>query len=342
MNMNELNPSEVTHLLKRFPPFELSYETISHKKVQSEYNLGIYIPIGKKYFIWFSFYGKQDVIFLMELNKEKKITKVHWIENTFQETLSLGAIFYGTFLEKGGEPEKISTFLIEDIFYYKGIFLKNIIFSEKLGFIYDYLKLYTDKTPIIHMVLPKIWFREPDSEPLEKDKPSYPVHHIQYRCLSRILPYVNIKQSILPLQNQKMENPQKNIDFSVIFRPDFSKPQYKYPTVFQVSADIQFDIYHLYAFGKNSASVYYNIAYIPNLKTSIFMNGIFRNIRENQNLDLIEESDDEEDFENIREDKYVDLNKTVLIECMFHQKFKKWVPVRVVNKGERIIHISRL
>jgi hypothetical protein len=156
------------------------------------------------------------------------------------------------------------------------------------------------------------------------------------------LPYINIKQNILPLQNQKMENPQKNIDFSVIFRPDFSKPQYKYPTVFQVSADIQFDIYHLYAFGKNSASVYYNIAYIPNLKTSIFMNGIFRNIRENQNLDLIEESDDEEDFENIREDKYVDLNKTVLIECMFHQKFKKWVPVRVVPKGERIIHISRL
>jgi hypothetical protein len=72
------------------------------------------------------------------------------------------------------------------------------------------------------------------------------------------------------------------------------------------------------------------------------MNGIFRNIRENRNLDLIEESDDEEDFENIREDKYVDLNKTVLIECMFHQKFKKWVPVRVVPKGERIIHISRL
>jgi len=131
-------------------------------------------------------------------------------------------------------------------------------------------------------------------------------------------------------------------EYSTLFRYDFTKPQYKYPTIFQVSADIQFDIYHLFAFGKNHTPIYYNIAYIPNQKNSIYMNGLFRNIRENQNLDWIEESDDEEDFENTKEDKYVDLNKTILMECVFHTKFKKWVPIRVAGKHERVVHISKL
>jgi hypothetical protein len=123
---------------------------------------------------------------------------------------------------------------------------------------------------------------------------------------------------------------------------DFSKPQYKYPTVFQVTADIQFDIYHLFAYGKNNKPVYYNVAYIPNYKTSVFMNNLFRKIKENINLDNIEESDDEDDFQNMDEDKYVDINKVLLIECAFSSKFKKWIPLRVVDNNSKTVHISKL
>ena len=52
------------------------------------------------------------------------------------------------------------------------------------------------------------------------------------------------------------------------------------------------------------------------------MNDLFRNIRENQNLDYIEESDDEDDFENIAADKYVDLHKMIPMEFLFNGKFK--------------------
>jgi hypothetical protein len=72
------------------------------------------------------------------------------------------------------------------------------------------------------------------------------------------------------------------------------------------------------------------------------MNGLFRNIRENSNLDYIEESDDEEDFENTREDKYVDLQKSLLMECTFHPKFKRWIPVRVVNNDAKVVPIHKL
>jgi len=88
--------------------------------------------------------------------------------------------------------------------------------------------------------------------------------------------------------------------------------------------------------------VYYNVAYIPNYRTSVFMNSLFRKIRENTNLDYIEESDDEEDFEDVREDKYVDLQKVVYMECVFQPKFKKWIPTRVCDARERVVHISKL
>ena len=100
-------------------------------------------------------------------------------------------------------------------------------------------------------------------------------------------------------------------------------------------------IYRLFAYGKNNTLVYINTAFIPDYKTSVFMNSIFRNIKENKNLDYIEESDDEEDFQNINEDKYVDLHKKVQMECVFHYKFKRWVPKKLV-KQQRIVHVNQL
>ena len=61
------------------------------------------------------------------------------------------------------------------------------------------------------------------------------------------------------------------------------------------------------------------------------MNSLFRNIKENTNLDLLEESDDEEEFENANADKFVDLEKTLLMECIYLKKFQKWQPVKVIK-----------
>jgi hypothetical protein len=56
------------------------------------------------------------------------------------------------------------------------------------------------------------------------------------------------------------------------------------------------------------------------------MNSIFRNIKENRNLDSLEESDDESDFENNEPNKYVDLSKRIKMKCIFNERFKKWIP----------------
>ena len=64
------------------------------------------------------------------------------------------------------------------------------------------------------------------------------------------------------------------------------------------------------------------------------MNNIFRKIKENINLDALEESDDEEEFENMNEDKFVDLNICVKMECIFNKKFNKFVPIKIIENGK--------
>ena len=56
------------------------------------------------------------------------------------------------------------------------------------------------------------------------------------------------------------------------------------------------------------------------------MNKLFRNIKENYDLDKLEESDSEEEFQNINIDKYVYLEKSYIIDCEYNNKFKKWIP----------------
>ena len=103
-------------------------------------------------------------------------------------------------------------------------------------------------------------------------------------------------------------------------------PNQKYQ--FWVTADLQSDIYHLH----DPQNIYMvDFAYIPNYRMSVFMNNLFRNIRENRTLDFIEESDDEDDFYDTKVDKYVDLKKRCLMECSYQKKFKRWMPLRLIS-----------
>jgi hypothetical protein len=334
--MPELSAADRQHILQRFPTIELSYETIPHTKVSTDYNLCMAIPVGTKCYAWMTFYGEDDVCFLLELNKEKKISKISYTLLKPCDILANGTLFYGTLVS----PQ---VFVIEDIFLYRGISAKKMLLSEKLGCIESAL---TDYTPIdMHFYLPALWgVTKTESYECLYDIPAefaciYPVHHIQYRCLNTVAPYLNsypTKKGFTPAPSQN----------TIIYVPyshaNFAKPQYKGTVVFKVMADIQYDIYRLFAYGSKKTDVYYNVAYIPNYKNSVFMNKIFRNIRENANLDAIEESDDEEDFENIDPEKYVDLKKAVFMECRFNTKFKKWVPVRIAESYQKVVHISNL
>ena len=72
--MKILSFNQTSELTTRLPSFELSYETISHKKVSNDYNITLAIPYGKKSFLWFTYHKAQNVCFLLTLGKDKKVT----------------------------------------------------------------------------------------------------------------------------------------------------------------------------------------------------------------------------------------------------------------------------
>ena len=357
--MREININQANNIIKRIPQFELSYETISHKKVPEMYDICIAIPSGKKYFAWFTFYNDKNVCYIFELNKDKKLVKCFLVHTIFHSSLSLGTLLYGVM------SEDMNFFIIEDIIFFKGISLVKSNFEKRISFIYDLMKNnvvqeFQEKKSVVFS-LPILWYNyykeDIDSDAkipsrfLNEQRPAYNIHHLQYRSLKNISPYLNVslnkKINIKPniVADLKENCSSNNTHLNNLKIPpcmDFSKPQYRYPTIFQVQADLQNDIYHLYAYGKNKEINYYNVAYIPNYKTSVFMNSLFRKIKENKNLDYIEESEDEDDFENINIDKFVDLQKTLLLECIFHNKFKKWIPIKIIKQPCKVVHISQL
>ena len=103
----------------------------------------------------------------------------------------------------------------------------------------------------------------------------------------------------------------------------------------EIKPDIQNDIYHLYC----NENEYIGIACIPDFKTSKMMNNLFRKIKENDDLDKLEESDDEEEFENPNVDKYVYLGNLYKFECQFNKRFKKWVPYKIVDNNTKLSNI---
>ena len=107
--------------------------------------------------------------------------------------------------------------------------------------------------------------------------------------------------------------------------------------IFKIMANEKNDIYNLYFYNVKTGKVeYHDIAYISSYVSSVKMNNIFRNIKENNNLDLLEESDDEDEFENISETKFVDIKKSVVMNCEFNIKFKRWEPLDIADKGSKL------
>lgn len=113
--------------------------------------------------------------------------------------------------------------------------------------------------------------------------------------------------------------------------------------IFKITAHPNNDTYNLYCFNNNTLE-YYDRALITDYRLSVYMNSLFRNIVENNNLDLLEESDTEENFENIDEYKYVDLNKSYYFKCIYNKRFRKWVPKILIKniKDSDIVKKNKL
>ena len=323
-----LQEQDIKLVLQDFPKFELSYETMIHKKVHNA-DILLAIPEGKKFLAWFTSYKADNVCFILELNESNNITNVSIVVTSFTDKLALGTIFYGTMFKFNN----INCFSIEELYYYKGKSYLSALYSTKLEILRDILKNEMSQSVFVpNFTVFGLPLMSNDFNLLLKEIQMLPykISQIKFRFFdkhnSRKIVYIKYYK---PGSQTGTVNGVKK-DMLTITK-----------AVFKITADIEPDIYNLFIY-KNGTEEYYDTAIIPDYKTSVMMNKLFRKIKENDNLDAIEESDDEEDFEDGREDKYVYLDRSIKINCEYNHKFKRWFPVSLAEKTDRIISSTQL
>ena len=299
-----LSREEKKQLIARFPSLELSYENVLHKKVYAD--VYVVIPSGKKAFVWFTYWQDKNVCFVLFLNDKNNICDIKPYPVCFDKKLSLNTVIYGTVFSTGNT---LAHFSCEQLFYYKGIntINSNSTFTQQLSLFKDMFETdikqvaYTTDFLILGLPIMKTNFEH------------------ALACINGL----SYNVSGIAFYNVS-GNKYNNNNILGIYK--INKPTLP-EAVFQVKALLDADMYELYY----SDDVKCGIAMIPSYKCSVMMNSLFRNIKENMNLDLLEESDGEEEYENNSEDKFVNLTKSYNMRCVYNKKFKKWQPVEVTD-----------
>ena len=300
----------------RLPTIKLFYEKNTHKKVNSDYYVAV--PYGKKYLAWFTYGDKENICIIIDIRPERdgkfSIVSTQIRPVSFHNSLAKNTILYGTILPK------TKYFCVENVFYYENQKMSQKSNEERLKILEE---IFSKKINQQDVVENEIIF-------------GLPLISNSFKWLMKecaLLPY-----SIYCIQcknfttNNAFKLLYKNIDSSNnkkhTHEPNSMNKSNGNTRVFSVMATIGVDNYQLL---EVETDKFLEMAYIPNFNTSKLMNSIFRVIKENNNLDALEESDDEDDFENTNEDKYVDLSKKVKMECQLHPTFKKWVPIKLLS-----------
>lgn len=287
----------------RFPKVKLFYEKNAHKKVTADYYVAI--PYGKKYFAWFTHHNNENVCVLVEIKVEKdglfKILSSTIRPVAFKSSLSLGTLLYGTMLPK------TNFFCAENIFFYKGERVNGKSNKDRLNLTEQIFKNDLRQVTVLQKEL-----------------------IFGTAVMSNSFKWLIKEISSLPYQIYciQCKNFTNNNAHKMLYKNYQQQEQSRETMVFYVQATIGVDNYQLL---DAKTKEFVQIAYIPNFETSKLMNSIFRIIKENNNLDALEESDDEDEFENTEDDKFVDLKKKVKMECKMHPTFKKWVPIKLLS-----------
>lgn len=359
-----LTQSEKESCLREFPNLKLSYENIVYKKVyNSDYIVAI--PEGKKCFAWFTSFKDKMVCFIMELANNKQIVDIKIANACFSDELSYGTILYGTVFYNSDNK----FFCIEDIFTYKGTNIDRLNWGEKLVKLNNMLKKdlrqisYNNTFLVFGLPL-----MSKTNEELEKQicSVTYKIDTVQYKLFSRVNAYIFMEYStyksqisqtaqmtqysnyhktekmyeqrvnrIAPCAENKINKPADNTLKN-------ARQPVKRDVVFMIRPDIQNDIYYIHCINRETKEEQHSIAHIPDYTTSVMMNKLFRIIKENDNLDALEESDDEEEFENENIDKFVRLDRSFKMVCQFNHKFKKWTPIKLAEEKSNIITADEL
>jgi len=342
---------EKKELLSRLPSLELSYEPKLHKKVHS--NVYYIIPKGPKAIVWYTYWKDQHVCLLVKLNERGNYSDVQVFPSSFTDKLALGTIIYGTYFLHYNQHY----FTCEQLHVYQGNEVHKKPYLEKLNLLLAMFQAeieqisYVPSTLVVGMPVMTSTYEDAEAQLNALPYKTYgigmpstfhqrPKNHATPQPQSQHMqpPPQPQSQHMQPPPQPSMQPPpqpsmqpppQPNNHKSFSNKSYTINNHNQHNLVFKVKAELGADKYMLYT----NDNKMFEQALVSSYKSSVLLNSLFRNIKENTNLDLLEESDDEDEFENTELDRFVDLEKTVLMECVYSKRFKKWEPVKVALVG---------
>lgn len=300
--------------------FNFTYQ--SNPKYYSYADYCMLICKGKKGFMWChtNSSGDFETLFI----EKKNIGNNNLEKGTFKKAISKkyligcnpsigyknGTLLYGTFVNY----KNINSFIVEDILQYFNEPVYEISFDIKLILIYEILNNYLENSislsQTIHIYLSPI---------IElKDKKNNVINQ-KLELEKKIMKFKN--EIPTEIFGYYFISKKTNLRYFKIERRNQNEKLYI--KEFWVKAEKEPDTYLL--FNDKDCKYVEDFAYIDTFKLSKKMNSLFRIMIENENLDNLEESDDEMEFENINERKYLKEN-LIKIPCVWHSKLQKWKP----------------
>jgi len=275
------------------------------------HKLCIAIPLGTKGMVWFS----QNKCYILTLSKDRRSFDSVTIDTSVVYYPVEETLLYGTFYFIDNNEQFY--FTIEDIFTYKNtkttfhhIDVKINIWKYMLD--YEISKFNTNSSPFIIGV---------------------PFMTTSWKEMCEILPHISYKIYSIrfhfeeELALEKMITTVSKIHYYYLISPiipiqkSSEREEIVITNTFLVQADTTNDIYCLYT---PTTQEYVGLACVQTLATSTYLNTLFRNIKEDMNMDVFEESDDEDNYNMI-----TDTTKKILMDCVYNAKFKKWTPIKL-------------
>jgi len=348
--------------ISAFPSFELSYESNQpHKTVVSATNdIIIQMPQGRRFYVWFTVDTETGDHAIYHVTPDRTSCEKQ------QGILNGGTtyplhLFFGTVVTAFQISPR--TLVMTDLHVYRGVPVSTVV-NQSVKWAWMTTDIATHAS--CKYVLP-VWRHSSQGvAPL----PGYKVHHMQRRSWDTLSPYVHMPHEEPTLRvesngrslavetngrslanesnGRSLANESNGRSLAVdskscLQTKQFKKPQYSQVTTFWLMADGQYDLYRLYGYGgAQEPEAFVDFACVVDLRTSKWLNGLFRRMKENRSLDAIEESDDEEDFEDVRLHKYTDMERRVKVKCRFQPRLRKWVPVEEDRPNAPVVALHRL
>lgn len=314
VSQSTLSKEQYDGLKVRFPKdVELSLDNYLPGKVQADvYEV---IPVGKPAFLWFTYIENGHAAFIV--TKTQHGYRFDAARACFSDDMAFGTILSGIFTIRTNSNGYSHTFFCaDDVLYHKGKrtgwmtmaqrlqLLSGVFANRDVGNLGSACDVLTVCTPVMTN---------------DFTVAQGYLHSLPYPCYG--------------IRMVKLSD---TAHAGILAATNKDAAQHDAKRVFLVRANPDPDSYTLY--GRDPCTSTgelksVGLGLVPSYADSVRMNLLFRNIRENVSIDYIEESDDEDEFERIDQNKYLIEGAEHKMVCSFSKSFNKWV-LESVARGE--------